>query len=81
MTFEEWEGMVKQAIYVSATPGNYELEKSEGVIVEQIIRPTGLLDPEIQVRPVKNQIDDLINEIKSEEKGKNEFLLQLLQKE
>jgi excinuclease ABC subunit B len=64
MSFEEWEGMVKQAIYVSATPGNYELEKSEGVIVEQIIRPTGLLDPEIQVRPVKNQIDDLINEIR-----------------
>jgi excinuclease ABC subunit B len=64
MMFEEWEAMVKQAIYVSATPGNYELEKSEGVIVEQIIRPTGLLDPEIQVRPVKNQIDDLINEIR-----------------
>lgn len=64
MTFEEWESMVKQAIFVSATPGNYELEKSEGVIVEQIIRPTGLLDPEIQVRPVKNQIDDLINEIR-----------------
>ncbi len=64
MTFEEWESMVKQAIFVSATPGNYELEKSEGVVVEQIIRPTGLLDPEIQVRPVKNQIDDLINEIR-----------------
>lgn len=64
MTFEEWEVMVKQAIFVSATPGNYELEKSEGVVVEQIIRPTGLLDPEIQVRPVKNQIDDLINEIR-----------------
>lgn len=64
MTFEEWEGMVNQAIFVSATPANYELEKSEGVIVEQIIRPTGLLDPEIQVRPVKNQIDDLINEIR-----------------
>lgn len=64
MTFEEWESMVNQAIFVSATPGNYELEKSEGIIVEQIIRPTGLLDPEIQVRPVKNQIDDLINEIR-----------------
>ena len=70
MTFEEWESMVKQAIFVSATPGNYELDKSEGVIVEQIIRPTGLLDPEIQVRPVKNQIDDLINEIRMRsEKG------------
>jgi excinuclease ABC subunit B len=65
MSFEEWEGMVNQAIFVSATPSNYELEKSEGVIVEQIIRPTGLLDPEIQVRPVKNQIDDLINEIRT----------------
>ncbi|HLT24965.1 MAG TPA: excinuclease ABC subunit UvrB, partial [Ignavibacteria bacterium] len=64
MTFEEWEAMVKQAIFVSATPANYEFEKSEGVVVEQIIRPTGLLDPEIQVRPVKNQIDDLINEIR-----------------
>lgn len=64
MTFEEWEKMVKQAIFVSATPGEYELEKSEGVIVEQIIRPTGLLDPEIQVRPVKNQIDDLLGEIR-----------------
>jgi excinuclease ABC subunit B len=64
MTFEEWESMVKQAIYVSATPADYELEKAEGVIVEQIIRPTGLLDPEIQVRPVKNQIDDLINEVR-----------------
>lgn len=64
LTFEEWEGMVNQAIFVSATPSNYELEKSEGIIVEQIIRPTGLLDPEIQVRPVKNQIDDLINEIR-----------------
>ena len=64
MTFEEWESMIKQVIFVSATPGNYELEKSEGVIVEQIIRPTGLLDPEIQVKPVKNQIDDLLNEIR-----------------
>ena len=65
MTFEEWENVVKQAIFVSATPGNYELEKTEGIIVEQVIRPTGLLDPEIQVRPVKNQIDDLINEIRT----------------
>ncbi|MEO8445969.1 MAG: excinuclease ABC subunit UvrB, partial [bacterium] len=74
LTFEEWEGMVKQALFVSATPGNYELEKSEGVIVEQIIRPTGLLDPEIQVRPVKNQIDDLINEIRIR-KERNERVL------
>jgi excinuclease ABC subunit B len=64
MTFEEWESMVNQVVFVGATPGDYELEKSEGVIVEQIIRPTGLLDPEVQVRPIKNQIDDLINEIR-----------------
>ena len=64
LKFEETESMMKKVIFVSATPGNYELEKCEGVIVEQVIRPTGLLDPEISVRPVKNQIDDLINEIR-----------------
>ena len=64
MTFEEWESMINHVIFVGATPSDYELEKSEGVIVEQVIRPTGLLDPEVQVRPVKNQIDDLINEIR-----------------
>lgn len=80
MTFEEWEAMIKQAIYVSATPGEYELKKSEGVIVEQIIRPTGLLDPEIQVRPVKNQIDDLINEIKKRSERKERILVTTLTK-
>lgn len=80
MTFEEWEAMVKQAIYVSATPGNYELAKSEGVIVEQVIRPTGLLDPEIQVRPVKNQIDDLINEIRIRSEKKERVLVTTLTK-
>lgn len=80
MKFEEWESMVKQAIYVSATPGDYELEKSEGVIVEQIIRPTGLLDPEIQVRPVRNQIDDLINEIRIRSKKKERVLITTLTK-
>ncbi|MCB0728175.1 MAG: excinuclease ABC subunit UvrB [Ignavibacteriae bacterium] len=80
MTFEEWESMVNQAIYVSATPGKYELEKSEGVVVEQIIRPTGLLDPEIQVRPVKNQIDDLINEIKTRSERKERILVTTLTK-
>ncbi|MEP7145497.1 MAG: excinuclease ABC subunit UvrB, partial [bacterium] len=80
MMFEEWEGMVKQAIYISATPGNYELEKSEGVIVEQIIRPTGLLDPEIQVRPVKNQIDDLINEIRTRSAKQERVLVTTLTK-
>ena len=64
MTFEEWESAINQVIFVSATPADYELTKSGGSIVEQVIRPTGLLDPEIQVRPVKNQIDDLINEIR-----------------
>ncbi len=64
LTFEEWEQMVHQVIFVSATPGDYELEKSKGVVVEQVIRPTGLVDPAVEVRPVKNQIDDLINEIR-----------------
>ncbi len=64
LKFDEFEGLVNQAIYVSATPGDYELYKSGGAIVEQIIRPTGLLDPEIEVRPVKNQIDDLLDEVK-----------------
>lgn len=63
MRFEEFESLVNQAIYVSATPGNYELEKTQGEIVEQIIRPTGLLDPVITVRPTRGQIDDLTDEI------------------
>ncbi len=64
MRFEEFETLVNQAIYVSATPGNYELEKVHGEVVEQIIRPTGLLDPEITVRPTRGQIDDLLDEIR-----------------
>jgi len=64
LTFEEFEHRVNQAIYVSATPGPYELTKSAGVVVEQIIRPTGLVDPEAEVRPVKGQIDDLLHEIR-----------------
>jgi excinuclease ABC subunit B len=63
LMFNEFESLLNQVIYVSATPANYELEQSEGVIVEQIIRPTGLLDPIIEVRPSLNQIDDLIEEI------------------
>ena len=63
LKFEEFEQLIKRAIYVSATPADYELDKSEGVIVEQVIRPTGLLDPEIEVRPTLNQIDDLMEEI------------------
>lgn len=63
LKFEEFEALSSQTIYVSATPADYELEKSEGVVVEQIIRPTGLLDPQIDVRPSLNQIDDLVAEI------------------
>lgn len=63
LKFEEFEEVSGQTIYVSATPADYELEKSEGIVVEQVIRPTGLLDPEIEIRPSENQIDDLIEEI------------------
>ncbi len=63
LKFDEFEDLTNQTIYVSATPGEYELTKSEGIVVEQIIRPTGLLDPVIEVRPNPNQIDDLLNEI------------------
>lgn len=63
LRFEEFREMANQVIYVSATPANYELQEAEGVVVEQLIRPTGLLDPEIDVRPSENQIDDLLNEI------------------
>ncbi len=64
LTFEEFEERVNQVIYVSATPGPYELEKAGGVVVEQIIRPTGLLDPKVEVRPVKGQVDDLLHQIR-----------------
>ena len=63
LTFEEFHSMIHQAIYVSATPADYELREAEGIVVEQLIRPTGLLDPEIEVRPSENQIDDLLDEI------------------
>ncbi|MDG1850417.1 MAG: excinuclease ABC subunit UvrB [Flavobacteriales bacterium] len=63
LKFDEFEGVVSQTVFVSATPADYELEQSEGVIVEQIIRPTGLLDPIIEIRPSQNQIDDLLEEI------------------
>lgn len=64
LTFEEWESLVNRCIFVSATPGDYELEKSGGAFVEQIIRPTGLMEPEIEIRPLANQVDDLIDEIR-----------------
>ncbi len=63
LCFEEFEQKINQVIYVSATPGDYELEKVEGEIVEQVIRPTGLLDPEVEIRPAENQVDDLYSEI------------------
>src|SRR3954470_16285244 len=70
LTFEEFEHRVNQVIFVSATPGPYELTKAAGVVVEQIIRPTGLIDPEVEIRPVKGQIDDLLHEIRDRvEKG------------
>lgn len=80
MTFDEFESMLNQVIYVSATPGDYELEKSGGVVVEQIIRPTGLLDPEIEVRPIKGQIDDLIAEIRIRAEKKERCLVTTLTK-
>jgi excinuclease ABC subunit B len=64
LTFEEFEHRMNQLVYVSATPGPYELTKSAGVVVEQIIRPTGLIDPPVEIRPVKGQIDDLLHEIR-----------------
>ena len=63
LNFNEFEGMLNQTIYVSATPGDYELEKTGGIVVEQVVRPTGLLDPPIEIRPSVNQIDDLLDEI------------------
>jgi excinuclease ABC subunit B len=64
LNFEEWEQTIKQAVYVSATPGDWELKKSEGLVVEQLIRPTGLIDPEIEVRKAGTQVDDLLEEIR-----------------
>lgn len=80
MRFEEFEDMVKQCIYVSATPADYELEQSEGVVVEQIIRPTGLLDPDIVVRPSENQMDDLLEEIRIRAERKERVLVTTLTK-
>ena len=64
LTFEEFEATVHQAVYMSATPGPYELERSKGHIVQQLIRPTGIVDPQITVRPTEGQIDDLLEEIR-----------------
>jgi excinuclease ABC subunit B len=80
LTFEEFEHRVNQVLYVSATPGPYELTKSSGVVVEQIIRPTGLIDPEVEVRPVKGQIDDLLHEIRERAKKGERVLVTTLTK-
>ena len=80
LNFEEWETRVRQVIFVSATPGPYELVKSEGVVVEQIIRPTGLIDPPIDVRPVKGQVDDLLQEIRTRVERRERVLVTTLTK-
>jgi excinuclease ABC subunit B len=80
LKFEEFEARVNQVIYVSATPGPYELQKTGGVVVEQIIRPTGLVDPAIEVRPIKGQIDDLLQEIRVRSEKKQRVLITTLTK-
>ena len=81
LKFEEFEKLINQTIYVSATPGPYEMEKTGGKIVEQIIRPTGLLDPLVEIRPTENQIDDLINEVyKTIDKGDRVLVTTLTKK-
>lgn len=80
MKFEEFESLAPQTIYVSATPGNYEIEKSGNDIAEQVVRPTGLLDPEIEVRPVGTQVDDLLSEIHVREKKGERVLVTTLTK-
>jgi len=81
LNFEEWEKGLNQTVYVSATPGEYELTKSGGEVVEQVIRPTGLLDPIVEVRPAKNQVDDLLTEIRIRvEKGERVLITTLTKK-
>jgi excinuclease ABC subunit B len=80
LTFEEFEHRVNQLVYVSATPGPYELTKSAGVVVEQIIRPTGLIDPSVEIRPVKGQVDDLLGEIRKRVAANQRVLVTTLTK-
>jgi len=80
LNFEEWEQRVKQVVFVSATPGPYELSKARGVVVEQVIRPTGLMDPPIEVRPVRGQVDDLLAEIRQRAVRKERVLVTTLTK-
>ena len=80
LKFDEFENRINQAIYVSATPGPYELTRSAGVVIEQVIRPTGLVDPEVEIRPVKGQIDDLLAEIRDRAKRNERVLVTTLTK-
>ena len=80
LTFEEFEDLQNQVIFISATPSDYELNKSEGIIVEQIIRPTGLLDPEIEIKSTENQIDDVLNEVQKVVEKKERVLITTLTK-
>ena len=80
LNFEEFEGLQNQVIFVSATPSDYELNKSEGIIVEQIIRPTGLLDPEIEIRSTENQIDDVLDEVQKQIEKNQRVLITTLTK-
>jgi excinuclease ABC subunit B len=80
LNFEEWEARAPQMVFVSATPGPYELVKSQGVVVEQVIRPTGLMDPPIEIRPVKGQVDDLLSEIRARAERRERVLVTTLTK-
>ena len=80
LNFEEWEQRVRQVVFVSATPGPYELSKAGGVVVEQVIRPTGLMDPPIEVRPVRGQVDDLLTEIRGRVERRERVLVTTLTK-
>jgi excinuclease ABC subunit B len=80
LTYDEFEQRIKQVVYVSATPGNLELEKTQGEIVEQIIRPTGLLDPELEIRPIAGQVDDLLDEIRARAERDERVLVTTLTK-
>ncbi len=80
LTFEEFTERINQVIYVSATPANYELERSEGLVIEQVVRPTGLIDPQVIVRPAANQVDDLLDEVRDRAKRSERVLVTTLTK-
>src|SRR6185369_12620725 len=80
LNFAEWEGLVNQAIFVSATPGEYERQQAGGTVVEQLIRPTGLTAPEISVRPARQQVDDLLDEIRTRVSSNERVLVTTLTK-